>query len=223
MSVGAHFVPTGRFGRDLRTAACDASGRLKVMPASFYRNTTPEERAMLGHATGAYVLPTLELVAWLRDRIAGRRAVEIGAGNGVLAEALGITATDSKLQQRPEIAEHYRRMGQPTTTYGPNVEHLDSDEAVNTLQPEVVVAAWVTHRYDEKRHEAGGNYWGVDESYVLSGCQEYLFVGNTQVHAGKSIWDRPHELLQPDWLFSRAINGTPDFLAIWTGEGQGWR
>jgi hypothetical protein len=41
---------------------------------------------------------TVELVAWLHDRIAGRKAIEIGAGMGDLGYHLGIPQTDSYAQ-----------------------------------------------------------------------------------------------------------------------------
>src|SRR5690606_25860612 len=102
--------------------------------------------------------------------------------------------------------------------YGKNVEKLAAKNAVQKFRPQVVVASWVTHLYREDRHEAGGNMFGVDEEFILDNCEEYIFIGNTAVHASKSIWTRPHERHTPDWVFSRASNGSPDFVAVWSGK-----
>lgn len=204
--------------RDLAPDVIAPDGRPRVMPAAYYAHTTREERALLGNRHGIYLLPTVELVEQLRQLIGGRSAIEIGAGNGVLAEALGIPATDSCLQADPIIAAHYALSGQPTVKYGPNVEPLDAAEAIAKYRPQVVVAAWVTHKYSAGRHEAGGNMFGVVEESVLEQCEHYLFVGNMRVHEHKSIWTAPHQVSHPDYVYSRAINGSADFLAMWEGQ-----
>ena len=82
--------------RDISPFMLDARGRLRVVPPSTLASTTPDERLLFGVRHGAYSFPTEELCDYLRERIAGRRAIEISAGNGVLAEALGIPATDNR-------------------------------------------------------------------------------------------------------------------------------
>lgn len=196
----------------------DQQGHLKVMPASYYAGTTRGERAAFGVKHAAYCLPTKELIAWLKTRIGGRRAIEIGAGNGVLAHALDIEATDNFMQEDPEVRAFYAAAGQPTIKYGTNVTKIDAMSCIETARPEVVVAAWVTQLYDPSRHELGGNMFGVDEREILKHCDEYIFIGNEKVHGGKPIWELPHEIIKPDWLYSRAINGSPEFIAVWRGE-----
>jgi hypothetical protein len=201
--------------RDLAPDVLEADGRPRVMPASFYRQTTVNERALLGARYGLYGLPTQEQVAWLKSTINGRTAIEIGAGNGALADALGIPATDSRMQEDPAIAAHYAALGQTVVKYGDKVEKLDAAEALVKYRPQVVVASWVTHKYLEARHEAGGNMFGIFEESIIAACEAYIFIGNTKVHAGKSIWSLPHVKTEPDWVFSRAVNGSPDFIAVW--------
>lgn len=201
--------------RDITPLLVDNKGRLKVVPAEALRETTPEERMLFCVLNACYVLPTLELVEHLRTLIAGRRCIEIGAGNGLVAQALGIPATDSRQQESPDIRALYKKLRQPVISYGANVEKLDALAAIQAHQPEVVLACWVTHRFDPHRSWAEGNQDGVDEMQVLQGCQEYLFVGNDQVHRNKAIWDQPHEKTYPDYIFSRAANGSRDFLARW--------
>lgn len=218
LGPGGHITDVSKV-RDLAPDVIGPDGRPRIMPAAYYAGTTREERALLGHRHGIYLLPTVELVESLRAVIAGRRAIEIGSGNGVLAEALGIPATDSCMQADANIAALYALSGQPTVTYGSNVEALDAVAAIDKYRPQVVVAAWVTHKYSAGRHEAGGNMFGVDEDRLLDSCEQYLFVGNERVHQGKVIWSAPHWIAYPDYVYSRAVNGSRDFVACFGGRG----
>jgi hypothetical protein len=206
--------------RDISPSVLAAQGKPRIMPARFYKETTAGERALFGLRHGIYGLPTEELIAWVRERIGGRSAIEIGAGHGGFAEALGIPATDNWQQADPAIAGHYAMVQQPVVTYGEHVEKLDAAAAVAKHKPQVVVATWVTHRYRPERHAAGGNQDGVNEEALIKSCETYIFIGNRSVHAGKSIWSLPHEIIEPDWVFSRAINGSPDFIAVWERNGR---
>lgn len=211
-----HVMATGG-ERDLRPEVLNDDGSLRMVPASYYRATTPTERALLGNRAGLYGLPTSELIAWLGNRIAGRSAIEIGAGDGLISSLLGIPGTDSKMQDDPKVAAVYKQIGQPTVPYGSHIKKMDAKDAIAQYKPQVVIAQWVTHLYRRERHEAGGNMYGVNEEAILARCEEYIFIGNEEVHKGKSIWNLPHEIFYPNWLFSRAINGSRDFIAIWPG------
>ena len=191
-----------------------------MVPASFRSSQplptrAPHPKSVFCVRHGIYGFPTTELVEFLRERIEGRSAIEIGSGNGVLAEALGIPATDNRQQEDPAIRAHYDLIQQPVVQYGEHIEKLDAAQAIAKYKPEVVVASWVTHRFDPTRLDAGGSETGVDETALLRSCDTYLFVGNEQVHARKAIWALPHTKLTPPWLFSRAMNGSSDLAAIW--------
>lgn len=201
--------------RDLTPEVFDADGRFRIMDAEYWRKKSIEERGLLAVTHGMYVLPTTELVARLHELIGGRTAIEVGSGCGVLARSLGIPATDNRMQEEPEYRAIYKAMQQPVIAYGKNVERLTASEAVAQFRPQVVVAAWVTHKYNLLRPLAGGNEIGLDEESIIDAVETYVFVGNLQVHARKSIWSRPHEIEHPDYVYSRATNGTPDFIAVW--------
>ena len=200
--------------RDLSTAVLDDRGRLQVMPHSFYAQTTTEERALFCVRQGLYLLPTHNLIEHLKWIIGDRSCIEIGAGNGVLAEALGIPATDNFQQNMAAYKELYEAMGQTVVPYGHNVINMDAHEAVDHFNPDVVVASWVTHLYDPAYPELGGNELGVREQDVLRG-REYIFIGNEKVHQSKQIWDIPYFIEYPRWLHSRAFNGSRNFIATW--------
>lgn len=203
--------------RDIRPEVLDQDGRLRVLPASYWSTTTQDERQLLGHRSACYLFPTEELVERLREIIDGQPAIEIGSGNGVLAEALGIMATDSFQQAKPKFALMYRLLGQPTITYGPNVQEMHASRAVRRLNPDVVVGGWVTHKWDPRHPEAEGNEDGIDMGDLLRHCKRFVLIGNEHVHRNNPLWGRPYEIEYPDYLYSRKTNETRDFIAIWPG------
>lgn len=204
--------------RDLTPQAINPAGRLKVLPTAFWTGTTADERFAFGIRHGLYSYPTVELVERLTQIIGGRSAIEIGAGHGQLAHALGITATDSKEQEAPGIKAAYALQGQRTVKYGPSVVKMDGNTAVRHYQPQVVVACWVSQDATAEEWKAGfGKGNGVDEADVIANCETYVFVGNEEVHAKKRIWGLPHTIVYPGYVVSRAKNGSRDFLAVWTG------
>lgn len=205
--------------RDLSPALLRA-GHYVPPPAAVFAATTPAERAMFGHVRGMYVLPTAELVDWLQVAIGNEFAVEIGAGVGVLARALGIMATDSHMQSMPAIAEIYRRTGQPTIAYGANVERIDADTVAREVKPDVILGAWITHRYNPEDHAAGGNMLGPDFDVLLANCRRLILICNTRTHAAHPLLRQPHERITPPWLYSRAMGGE-DFIGIWKGNRDG--
>ena len=201
--------------RDISSLLLDSHGRLRVVSARDLEGTTAQERLVFGVRHGLYSFPTEELCDFLRARIQGKTAIEIGVGHGVLAGALSIPATDNRQQEEAAVKAHYRQIGQPTVRYGEHVEKLDAVAAVQRYRPNIVIACWVTHLFDADRPHAGGNIFGVDEATLIASCDEYIFIGNERVHANKPIWTIPHEKLTPSWLYSRAVNGRRDFIATW--------
>lgn len=203
--------------RDLSSDLLDENGRLKIVPASFYEGTTIEERALFCVRNGVYNLPTSEQIECLRELIGSARAIEIGAGNGVVAQALGITATDNHMQDREDMRELTERMGQASVPYGPNVEKIDGEAAVRKYSPHTILACWLTHRYDPRHHSRGGNMFGPHEKKLLNGCKAFVFVGNTNAHKHHPLLAMAHKRIEAPWLYSRAIEGT-NFIGVWKGR-----
>src|SRR6185295_2017181 len=80
----------------------DDKGLLRIKPYAFYQGIDENELKYFMHQNAIYVLPTTELIDWLRTEIVGT-AIEIGAGHGAISRALGIPITDSRMQERPDI------------------------------------------------------------------------------------------------------------------------
>lgn len=194
-------------------------GELKILSAEFYRRFAQNDIAAFCHKNGLYCLPTIELLDQLNSLILsyclGRNAIEIGAGNGAIGRGLGIPSTDSMQQSDPRMAALYARIGQPPVRYGSDVRQADANTAVSKLKPNVVIGAWVTHRYNEAEHWREGNMWGIDEQAILDQVDAYIVVGHDEVHAKKPIMDLPHKIIKADYLFSRSMNPAGNSIYVW--------
>jgi hypothetical protein len=191
------------------------NNQLKVMPASFYKDIPQNDLSFFCWKHGFYSLPTIELCEWLKEKIAGRSAIEIGAGHGAVAKYLGIPATDSKLQADSAIQLAYTMQGQPTVKYPPHIIKLGGNEAVSTYKPEVVVACWVTQIYKESEHWRGGNMFGVDEDRLLDNVSCYIHVGHLKTHGNKRILNRSHEKFTFPWLYGRSMDKDNHIIYVW--------
>ena len=200
----------------------DTEGRLKLLPAVEYDAIPRDALQLWCHNYARYGLPTVELIEWLREKIAGRFTIEIGSGAGDLAYRLSIPATDNRMQEWPMIKFHYTMTGQPVIQYPEFVEKLDATAAVTKYQPDVVIASWVTQWIDPNLPppETGGNAWGVKEDEILaSGC-EYILIGNQKVHGDKKIMAAPHVEYALPFLRSRATYPHLDRVWIWNEKNR---
>jgi hypothetical protein len=189
-------------------------GELQVKPHDFYRSIPINHIQQFCVEEGVYCLPTTELIEFLREHIIDSRTIEIGAGHGAISRELGIRATDSKMQDRDDIALMYAMQGQGTVKYGKNVEVYDGIDAIRRYKPKVVISAWVTHKYNLNEHFRHGNMYGVKEETILEKVDKYIFVGNTKTHKLKPILDLPHKTIEVPWLVSRVMDGN-DIIWIW--------
>lgn len=197
-------------------------GVLQVMPAAFYRQFDQVDLSGFCLKQAAYVLPTFELLDKINELILEvsptRSAIEIGSGNGVLGKGLGIPCTDSYMQADAGVAAMYAMAKQPVITYGAHVEKLDAFAAVKYHRPEVVVAAWVTHKYIPAEHWREGNMFGVDEKALLRRIKRYVFVGNLSPHGKKPLLAIPHKRIEVDYLFSRSFDPHSNVIMVWESK-----
>ena len=195
----------------------DENGQLKLLPAAAYDGFSRAAIQLWCHHHARYGLPTVELIAWLQERIAGKKTIEIGSGSGDLAYHLGIPATDNRMQEWAEIAFQYALMGQPTIHYSSAVQNLNAVAAVRLHRPEVVVASCITEWIDPNLPPPphGGNVYGVKEDQILSTGCTYILIGNQHVHGRKKIMALPHESHAFPFLRSRARFPELDRVWIW--------
>ncbi len=167
-----------------------------------------------------YVLPTRELVTWLRARIGGRNAIEIASGNGDLGWLLGIRETDSFVQQEAEHAYHWQ--GQPRTRPPATVEKLDALAAVRKYDPQVVVGAWFTRKFELERGDIPGraqaSMFGEREERIFDhkSVETYIHVGNLRSHGEKTLLKKRHEAIRLAGHLSRVADepGT-NVIYVW--------
>jgi hypothetical protein len=196
----------------------DSDGFLKILHAEEYDRILPNALRVWCHKFARYGLPTIELVHWLEERIANRKAIEIGSGAGDLARALAIPATDNRMQEWTTIRAHYSLSGQPIIEYPDFVENFDALDAVAHYKPDVVLASWVTEWIDPRLPppEHGGNIWGVKEDEILATGAEYILIGNRKIHGAKKIMALPHQEFALPFLRSRASCPALDRVWVWS-------
>lgn len=190
------------------------NNKLKIMPADFYKNIPQEHLSIWCHKNGIYGLTTIELIDWLKTQITDK-TIEIGAGNGAVGRALKIPITDNYNMERPDIRACYIQLNQPLTKYPIDVEKLDAIKAIKKYKPDIVIACWVTHKYNPNNHLQGGNFYGIDEEYILKNVKKYILIGNDNVHSKKPIIKYKHQELSFDWLYSRSLYTRGNKIYIW--------
>lgn len=192
---------------ELESILLDKDGLLKPVSYSTLKNFQQNDISYFCWKYGIYQIPTIELIDWLTDEINGRFAIEIGAGNGSIGTALNIPITDNRLQERPDIIQHYKQMNQPVITYHPNTINLEGNDAVDELKPQVVIASWVTQLWTSDVQS--GNYWGVDEEKIIESesVEQYIHIGNNLTHANKKVLQKYNfKKIKFDWLVSRSLS-----------------
>lgn len=192
------------------------NGALQLLPSMAYDQIDPIALRIWCHRNYRYGLPTTELIQWLKNLIAGRSAIEIGAGAGDLCYHLGIPGTDSKVQEEPWMIDYYKLCGQTPVRYPSWVRRIDALEAVRAFQPQVVVASWVSQISAHDR-DMNGFIRGVDEGALLDTGVTYVFIGNRNVHQAKRILSRKHEEHEPYFLKSRAALPDLNVVYVWRG------
>lgn len=185
-------------------------GLLQVLPYEKIKQFDRNTLLNFMHKYGIYVLPTQELIDFLKTEIVGY-AIEIGCGLGAIGRALEIPRTDSKLQDEPAIQLIYRQMGQPTMIYPADVIKMDALYALKHYTPQTVIGAYITHKYNG----ISGNMFGVQEAELLKKHRKYINIGNDNVHHDKPILKFPHRTLRFEWIVTRS-EPTKNFIKIWS-------
>ena len=206
------FVGLGRL-------AMGDENRLNLLKCSDYDGFSPVAIRLFTHLTARYLLPTVELVEYLKAFIGDKKAIEIGSGAGDLARFLGIPATDNYCQDWPEMAAFYDATSQPRIQYGSNVERLDALDAVRKYKPDIVIGAWVTQWIDPNLPFPleGGSMYGIKEEEVLELAPMYVMIGAQGIHWGKKILQQPHDTFNAE----RIARSRRQDNRIWTwGEAN---
>jgi len=159
----------------------------------------PGQLRAFAHVHGLYGLPTLELIEWLAPLLAGKKLLEIGAGLGGFGRPFGATLTDSMVQLQGTVALVYALMQQPTIIYPRDVHRVDAARAAKQLRPDVILASWVTQRFDASAGDVEGASLafahGVDWPRVFRWCPKVVFLGSERNH-GTQRWQTRPDLVE---------------------------
>jgi hypothetical protein len=170
--------------------------KLPLFRAAQYDAVPWEELRIFCHVKARYVLPTLELIDWLKERIGNRKALEIGAGYGDLGYHLKIPMVDNWQQQlNPVVVAQYKAMQQPCIQYQQDVHCIDAIAGIELYKPEVVVGGWITHTQ-------------INEKKVIRMVDEYILIGSSTIHCMKPIMKYPHETIDAPFVRSRRKDNT---------------
>jgi len=187
--------------------------RIKLLPTSVYSELDRQELRIWCHYRARYLLPTIELVDWLKERIDGRSAIEIGAGNGDLGYHLGIPAFDNACQQYENVKVAYLLAGQVPTNPPFDVIRIDAIQAVHDYRPEVAIGAWITDKFVESN--VGENMYGPDDHQIIQNV-EYIRIGTEKIHGRSKLLEFPHETVKAPGLVSRtSVNPPDDIVHVW--------
>jgi hypothetical protein len=199
-------------------------GLVQPLPYSVYQDLDLTHLQVWCNKKGVYTLPTNELIAWIKNRIGGRKAIEICAGTGGIARALGIIATDSYIQTMPEMVAYYKAIGTQPIDPPSDVYQFEANEAVDTLKPKVVVGCYATQKFqegDQNEPKVGSSVYGVDEMLMLPKIETYICVGNDHSHHDKRIIKLlPHETHRFPWIVTRTMKQEENFIKVWDNQGQ---
>lgn len=178
-----------------------ASGMIHPIPsAEVEKFSFPVLRLFL-HKYGLYTMPTVELIDYLAGIIEGKKAIEIGAGMGVIGRSLGIPVTDNKMQQWPQVKAQYDRMRQPIIQYPSDIVEMDALQAVKHYKPDIVIGSYITHKW--KPGMSKGNQFGVDNLKLSKMVQAYYMIGNTNTHNEDPAMKYLDGIERHDFLFTR--------------------
>jgi hypothetical protein len=146
----------------------------KISRMNFYwRFVTQKRTALAGLGkSGRYCIYTSEFISLLADNLRGKKVLEIGAGNGLLAKLLAdkgvdIIATDD-FSWSDKIS------------FGPNVEKLAASQALSKYSPEVVLCSWSPPGND---FEAQVFKTSSVRTYIAIGCTHDFASGNRKTYS----------------------------------------
>jgi hypothetical protein len=199
---------------DISEGVLEKNKKIRLLSSDVWKKYDWNSFRAFCHSHPRYGIPTTELVQFLREKINGRHAIEIGAGAGDLGYHLRIGMTDSRQQEIPEIRRHYELMQQPVIQYPDDVEKLEALDAVRRYRPEVVIGSWIT-TYAPHEMPYGSNPYGIRELDILGSVSTFIIIGNTDIHHDKPIMNIEHEEYGFDWLISRGKNQSNNRIWIW--------
>jgi hypothetical protein len=189
-------------------------GLIKPVPAQKLEGINQDHLMLWCVLNAVYQIPTIELIDWLRQYIGNKAAIEICAGKSGIGRALGIRATDSWMQTRPEVMAYYQMLKQMPVIPPGYVEKIDANDAVKKYDPQIVVGSFVTQRWLSE-NDVDGNAFGPVEEEWLDAGKTYIHIGNEETHQNKRVLSRSHKTFKFPWLRSRSMDQQKNVIWVW--------
>jgi hypothetical protein len=193
----------------------DERGIIKLQPANFYKTLDYTDLRVWCLCRAIYLIPTLELIDWLKDNFNINKTIEIGAGNNYLYHHLNIKGTDNYSEQIPKVKLTHEILNQPSTDPPSEVEKIDAIAAIEKYQPETVITAWMTLKCEDPEDVDAGHFYAPDENEILNTGVNYIHIGNQEIHGNREITSKPHETFYFDWLVSRGKYPEKNCIYVW--------
>lgn len=183
-----------------------SSGMIRPIPSEKVAEFSFTQQRLFLHKYGLYTLPTVELIDYLARIIKGKKAIEIGAGMGVIGRSLGIPITDNKMQEWPEMKAYYASILQPTIKYPADIVEMDAIEAIDYYKPDIVIGSYITPKWHPGM--SSGNIYGVETVDLISRVQAYYMIGNLSTHNFDPGFAYLDGVEQHDFLYTRGPKET---------------
>lgn len=178
------------------------NGKLIPLPYDFYKSLTDNELKYFMLQYGIYVLPTTELIDFLKENTLSNNTIEIGCGLGCIGRSLNIPITDNRMQEQSDVMFLYAAAKQPVIIYPDDVIKMDAVEAVKHYKPDTVIGAFITHQFNG----TSGNMYGPKEELILENTKRYINIGNLITHKEKPILEKPHREFYFPWIVTRSVD-----------------
>lgn len=196
-------------------------GLLKILPAAAYESIPPHFKALWCKEMGYHLLPTVELVDWLRKEIGAAAAIEICAGSGVLGRALGVPSIDWDVCARFPVAKMFYKIHahEATPMIGAHCERIEAMEALAKYRPKVVFGGYITQRvYPGEPDTMPGSMYGVEERALIRCVERYIVISTRTTQCNKRIFRQVHREISPSWLITRHPDPTAPLISIWEND-----
>lgn len=192
-------------------------GLLRPVPYAELKDIPHDHLSIFALNNALCQIITQELVDFIKGEIGSRSAIEIGSGSNCLYRGVGITGTDSYLQQTEEMKGYYSVLKHEVTKPATDEERMDALTAVENYKPQVVVGSFITQFGTEEQVQNGipASPFGVDELELLLRVDKYIHIGNYNTHARKFIFAKHHKSKWYPWLINRASDQSKNRIWIW--------
>lgn len=189
----------------------------KLFPYNYLKaKYKPIEMMLAMMSLGIHIIPTLELLDFLKGHVKDNKAVEICAGKVCLGRHLNVPMVDCKLQEKKEVIELYKSLGQPTIKYDNDIIQYDALEYVKENDVDLVFGSYISEL--KLPHKDVGSLYGVDEIELLKHCKTYITIGTDSVHGKNETKKREHTIIRDKLFFARTNNQENNFIQITKGE-----